>query len=86
MKLIDTIELMKSEDYKERFLAEYLQLKIRIEGLRAMLVKYRNNELNFTPKCSYELLYLQMLNMESYLNLLKQRAEIEGIPLDVEEK
>ena len=85
MKLIDTIELMKSEDYKERFLAEYLQLKIRIEGLRAMLVKYRNNELNFTPKCSYELLYLQMLNMESYLNLLKQRAEIEGIPLDVEE-
>ena len=86
MKLIDTIELMKSEDYKERFLAEYLQLKIRIEGLRAMLVKYRNNELNFTPKCSYELLYLQMLNMESYLNLLKQRAEIEGIPLDVEER
>ena len=86
MKLIDTIELMKSEDYKERFLAEYLQLKIRIEGLRAMLVKYRNNELNFTPKCSYELLYLQMLNMESYLNLLKQRAEIEGRPLDVEER
>ena len=86
MKLIDTIERMKSEDYKERFLAEYLQLKIRIEGLRAMLVKYRNNELSFTPKCSYELLYLQMLNMESYLNLLKQRAEIEGIPLDVEEK
>ena len=86
MKLIDTIELMKSEDYKERFLAEYLQLKIRIEGLRTMLVKYRNNELSFTPKCSYELLYLQMLNMESYLKLLKQRAEIEGIPLDVEER
>ena len=86
MKLIDTIYLMGSNDYKERFLAEYLQLKIRIEGLRAMLIKYRNNELDFTPKCSYELLYMQMLNMESYLTLLKQRAEIEEISLDMEEK
>ena len=34
MELKDTIELMTSEDYKERFKAEYLQLKIRIEGLR----------------------------------------------------
>ena len=30
MELEDTIELMKSSDYKERFKAEYLQTKIRI--------------------------------------------------------
>lgn len=34
MELKDTIELMTSKDYKERFKAEYLQLKIRVEGLR----------------------------------------------------
>lgn len=29
MELKDTIELMNSSDYKERFKAEYLQVKIR---------------------------------------------------------
>lgn len=31
MELKDTIKLMTSEDYKERFAAEYLQTKIRYE-------------------------------------------------------
>lgn len=31
MELKDTIELMTSEDYKERFKAEYWQAKIRAE-------------------------------------------------------
>ena len=31
MVLKDTIDLMTSEDYKERFLAEYQQLKIRYD-------------------------------------------------------
>ena len=39
MTLNDTVELMTSEDYKERFKAEYLQLKIRVEGLRKVLIK-----------------------------------------------
>lgn len=29
MKLQDTIEMMNSDDFKERFKAEYYQLKIR---------------------------------------------------------
>ena len=32
MKLIDTVEMMNSENYKERFRAEYFQLDIRING------------------------------------------------------
>ena len=35
MELKDTIELMTSKDYKERFKDEYLQLKIRVEELRS---------------------------------------------------
>lgn len=34
MELKDTVQMMESVDYKERFKAEYLQLKIRINGLR----------------------------------------------------
>lgn len=33
MELKDTIELMNSSDYKERFKAEYLQVKIRYDKL-----------------------------------------------------
>ncbi len=55
--LYDTAALMKSNDFKERFQAEYIQLKIRYNGLRAMLEKYKAGTLSFQPKCSYELLF-----------------------------
>ena len=38
MELKDTINLMSSTDYKERFKAEYLQAKIRYDKLDAMTV------------------------------------------------
>ena len=37
MELKDTVELMTSEDYKERFRAEYWQTKIRYDRLMNML-------------------------------------------------
>ena len=40
MNLNETVEMMNSSDYKERFRAEYFQLKIRMNGLSAMLKKY----------------------------------------------
>lgn len=80
-QLKDTIELMQSEDFKERFKAEYLQLKIRIEGLSDTLKKYKKGTLTFSPKCSYEILYEQLVHMNNYLNILKERAKIEGIEL-----
>lgn len=80
-QLKDTIELMQSEDFKERFKAEYLQLKIRMEGLSNMLKKYKEGTLPFKPKCSYEILYEQLVHMNNYLNILKERARIEGIEL-----
>ena len=39
MELKDTIDLMTSEDYKDRFKAEYYQTKIRYDKLHKMLVK-----------------------------------------------
>ena len=83
MELKDTIGLMQSEDYKERFLAEYLQTKIRYEKLHNMTVKYEADTLPFTPSCSLELLKRQKAAMGGYLNALEIRAELEGIDLKV---
>ena len=82
MKLKDTVEMMKSSDYKERFRAEYFQLKIRMDGLAGMLIKMENNMLNFTPKCSYDLLNGQLKAMNLYALYLEERADIEGINLN----
>lgn len=81
MKLNETIKMMNSADYKERFRAEYLQLKIRMEGLSAMLKKYKAGTLNFTPLCSYDLLNAQFKTMDLYASYLEDRAEIENVNL-----
>jgi hypothetical protein len=81
LQLSDTIELMNSADYKDRFKAEYYQLKIRTEKLHKMLVKYKAGTLNFTPSCSYELLNEQVSYMYGYLHSLEVRAEIEDVNL-----
>ena len=81
MELRDTVEMMNSDDYKERFKAEYYQVKIRYDKLDAMTIKYESGALNFTPKCSLELLKLQKMWMGNYIRTLKIRAEIEGIDL-----
>ena len=78
MKLNETVQMMESSDYKERFRAEYLQLKIRIAGLSNMLEKYKNG-----TSCSYELLYNQLFVMKTYSKCLEARAVIEGIELGV---
>ena len=82
MELKDTIELMKSNDYVDRFKAEYYQLKIRIQKLSDMLKKYKEGILPFTPKCSYDLLNGQFKAMDMYASYLEERAEIEGIELN----
>jgi hypothetical protein len=81
MELQDTIDLMKSNDFKDRFKAEYYQLKIRTEKLAVMLDKYEAGTLEFTPKCSIEILTAQHEFMKAYLHILKERAGIEGIEL-----
>lgn len=81
MELKDTIDSMQSNDFKERFLAEYQQVKIRYDKLDEMTVKYEAGTLQFTPNCSLELLKEQKKHMGCYIRCLKIRAEIEGIDL-----
>ena len=79
--LIHTVELMTSEDYKDRFKAEYHQAKIRYDKLDAMTVKYEAGTLPFKPSCPLDLLLKQKTFMGNYIRTLKIRAEIEGIEL-----
>lgn len=79
--LKDTVELMASSDYRERFVAEYEQLVIRYKGLRNMLDKWDRNELDFTPTCPRSTYNLQIKTMEDYIAVLEARAVMERIVL-----
>lgn len=79
MELIDTCKLMVSDDYKDRFRAEYYQTKIRYEKLHSLIVKYDAGVLGFKLNCPIELLKKQCSIMGEYLYRLEMRAEIEDI-------
>lgn len=80
MELKDTIELMTSDDYRERFKAEYYQLKIRTSKLHSLLAKI--DELNFKPTCPRVVLERQLHSMLDYLSELAFRADLEGVNLE----
>ena len=82
MELKDTINLMQSDDYKERFAAEYLQTKIRYQKLHKMLVKWEAGTIGFEPKFKKHVLEEQAWTMGNYLKKLEIRAEIEGVDID----
>lgn len=81
LELKDTIGAMCSDDYKERFKAEYYQTKIRYDKLHRMCIKYEAGTLDFTPNCTLVLLKEQKAAMGNYLRCLEVRAEIEGVAL-----
>ena len=81
MQLKDTVEMMTSKDFKERFKAEYYQLLIRFDGLTSLLNKWENNMLDFEPKCTKEILESQVIFMQGYIDILRLRAQIEEIDL-----
>ena len=81
-KLAITAKGMNSKDFKDRFKAEYKQLVIRSQGLSNILEKIKNGTLEFTPKCSYEILNRQLEYMKDYKGVLEERASIEGINLE----
>lgn len=79
--LKDTVELMNSEDYRDRFVAEYKQLVIRYKGLMNMLDKWDRGELNFEPTCPRSTYNMQIKAMTEYIAVLEARAVMEGIVL-----
>ena len=85
MELKETIELMCSSDYKERFVAEYRQVKIRYEKLKNFCNKIEVEEMlekGVTKHdCPLELLREQKRYMGLYLSILEKRALIENVEL-----
>lgn len=79
--LKDTAEMMTSEDYKERFRAEYAQVVIRYKKLAAMLEKWDKGELSFQPICPRSTYNMQVAAMTDYIAVLEARAVMEGIIL-----
>lgn len=82
MKLSDTIKMMNSDDYKERFRAEYFQLQNRISSFDKTLSDYRKNDLKFETKCTLKLMDGQMNAMIIYRTHLEAVAKVEGISLE----
>lgn len=85
MELKETVELMNSEDYKERFVAEYHQVKIRYEKLKNFCNKIEVETMlgkEVTKHdCPLELLREQQKYMGLYLSVLEKRALIEKVVL-----
>ena len=90
MELKDTMDFMTSTDYRERFIAEYWQTKIRYEKLKAFNLKIQVADVNSGKKrgleepehdCPKELLQEQEVCMMQYLDCLEKRAAFERIDL-----
>lgn len=81
MKLNETVKMMNSADYKERFQAEYNQLAIRYYGLKNMLEKWDAGTLSFKQTCPRSTYNMQIKAMTDYLAVLEARAVMEGIKL-----
>ena len=75
----DTASLMESLDYKDRFVAEYIQLSIRMGTLHNFLE--RDADAYKVPYKVHKLLCRQYLAMKAYMEILKERAKIEKIEL-----
>ncbi len=86
MKLEQTVDMMVSEDYKERFKAEYHQLVYRRNKLNKFLKEWNDGTLakgkkTKEPTCPFYLLKWQLRTMDDYIYVMKIRAELEGIEL-----
>ena len=87
MELKDTVRLMLSDDYRERFKAEYWQTKVRYERLKKITTQLEAEGIkNMTPAKAldgspFQLLQNQQSLMRQYLHILELRAELEHIQL-----
>lgn len=83
MELKDTIDMMTSEDYKERFRGEYCQLEIRAKKLLAFIRRCEDAQIEGKEEprheCPLSLLRAQFDSMAEYLAILRKRALIENV-------
>ena len=79
--LQETVYAMTSDNYKQRFIAEYAQVAIRANKLSDIINRYFNDALYFKLECGIWLLVEQYMVMKHYIEILQKRAKIENIDL-----
>ena len=80
MKLDETVNLMCSNDFKDRFIAEYIQLVIRLSKLDAVFNNTSDTRFE-VDDITKALMLKQRDAMGSYKICLEKRADILGIDL-----
>lgn len=73
--------MLKSWDWKDRFVGEFWETKLRYEKLHNMIIKREAGTLDFQPGSPMEVWKAQAAAMGNYLYQLEVRAEHEGINL-----
>lgn len=83
--LKNTVNMMLSEDYKDRFTAEYFQTFARYMRLKRFCNKIEAAQIKNVPEpehdCPLPLLREQQRAMGEYLKILELRAEIENVDI-----
>ena len=83
MELRDTVDMMNSEDYKERFRAELLSDCDPLwKTEKHAGTRWDDGNLNFTPTCPRSTYNMQIKAMTDYITVLEARAVMEGIDLE----
>lgn len=75
LKLENTVPLMLSDDFRQRGIGEYLQIRIRTFQNREFIKKWKANELTFIPCNTLEQSEMQLKAMELYQYTLKERLK-----------
>ena len=76
------IELLNSENFKDRMKGEYLFVKNKYDKLHDMIVRYEAGTLEFKPTCNLDILKRQASAMANYIYSLEVRAQIEDVDLN----
>ena len=77
--LNNAVKMTLSEDYRERFIAEYVETKIRYERLHNIIIKWYAGKADFVT--DIDLLEEQAQHMGNSLKILEIRAVKENIEL-----
>lgn len=81
MELRETVELMESKDWKDRFIAEWLQTRIRYEKLHKMIIKREVGRHGFSTPIPLDSWKAQAQYMGLYLHELEKQAVLHEIEL-----
>lgn len=69
----------EKNNYIDRLIAEYRELKKRYDLLHLAIIKYKAGTLEFKLTCPIELLEKQACYMGNYLQILEIRLEMEKL-------